>query len=212
MTRSFLYDYESQEANNYCREDFDTTAEKIDEFHELQIKIEEFKKTLLAPYGQPMYDAFYKSICFAIRFTTTEKATQCDNEQLKKEIDNKDLFNSLSAIKETLELHLDIQNFDNQCFAVNSILNKHKFNLTLRNSNKNNIFRELSSCLNKKFNGFRIVAIEQEKKIRKKFRPINIIYKSVKKRNELIECYFSRHLNFGFCGKFTEGNQTKIKY
>ena len=48
MTRSFLYDYESQEANNYCREDFDTTAEKIDEFHELQIKIEEFKKTLLA--------------------------------------------------------------------------------------------------------------------------------------------------------------------
>ena len=186
-----LYDHECQKANNYCREDFDITAEKIGEFHESQTKIEEFKKALPAPYGQPTCDAFYKSVCFVIRFITTEKTTQYDNEQLKKEIDNKDLFNLLSAIKETLELDLDIQNFDNQYFAVNSILNKHnlllrvyelkdKFHgLNLRNSDKNNILKEVSSCLTEKFNGFRIVATEQEKKIRKKFRLVNIIYKPI---------------------------------
>ena len=44
---------------------------------------------------------------------------------LKKKIDNDDLYYALLSIKETLELDLDIQNFDNQCFAVNNILNKH---------------------------------------------------------------------------------------
>ena len=81
---------------------------------------------MLAPYEQPSCDAFYKSICFAIQFIIIEKSSECDNEQLKKEIDNEDLFNSLSAVEETLELDLDIRNFDNQCFAVNSILKKKK--------------------------------------------------------------------------------------
>ena len=59
---------------------------------------------------------------------------------------------------------------------INSILNKHglflrvyelkdKFwSLTIRNSNKNNILRQVSSCLTEKLNGFHIVSIEQEKK------------------------------------------------
>ena len=45
---------------------------------------------------------------------------------LKKKIDNDDLYYALLSIKETLELDLDIQNFDNQCFVVNNILNKHR--------------------------------------------------------------------------------------
>ena len=84
--------------------------------------------------------------------------------------------------------------------------------LTIRNSNKNKILREVSSCLTEKFNGFCVVPIEQEKKITKKFRRVYIIYKPIKKCNKLIECYYSRCLNFGFRGKFTEGNQTKIKF
>ena len=38
------------------------------------------------------------------------------------------------------------------------------------------------------------------------------MYEPVKKNDELINCYFSENLNFRFCGKFTEGNDTKIKY
>ena len=75
-------------------------------------------------------------------------------------------------IKENFYLDLDIQNFDNQCFIVNRILNnynlflrsyelKDKFQyLKVKNANKNNIVRKISSCIIEKFNGFRIVAIE----------------------------------------------------
>ena len=56
------------------------------------------------------------------------------------------------------------------------------------------------------------MAVEQEKKNRKKFRPVDIIYKPIKKNDELINCYFSEKFNFGFHGKFTEGSDTKIKY
>ena len=45
-----------------------------------------------------------------------------------------------------------------------------------------------------------------KKKKRKTFRPVDKIYKPVKKSDELINCYFSSRLNFGFCGKYTEGN------
>ena len=50
---------------------------------------------------------------------------------LKKEIDNDDLYSALLSIKETLEVDLDIQNFDNQCFEVNNILNKHRLFITV---------------------------------------------------------------------------------
>ena len=50
---------------------------------------------------------------------------------LKKEIDNDDLYSALLSTKETLELDLDIQNFDNQCFEVNNILNKHRLFITV---------------------------------------------------------------------------------
>ena len=78
----------------------------------------------------------------------------------------------LLQIKENFYLDLDIQNFDNQCFIVNHILNnynlflrsyelKDKFQyLTVKNANKNNIVREILSCIVEKFNGFCIVAIE----------------------------------------------------
>ena len=52
------------------------------------------------------------------------KTSQCDNEILK-EIANGDLYFSLLSIKECVEVDLNIQNFDNQCFVVNNILNKH---------------------------------------------------------------------------------------
>ena len=55
------------------------------------------------------------------------KSSECDNEILRKEIGNDDLYFSLLSIKECLEVDLYIQNFDNQCFVVNNVLNKHGF-------------------------------------------------------------------------------------
>ena len=70
--------------------------------------------------------------------------------------------------------------------------------------------KELSSCIIEKFNGFNIVCVEFSKKLRQPFRPINIIYKPVKKCDKIINCYFSKKLNMAFHSSFSEG--TKIRY
>ena len=51
---------------------------------------------------------------------------ECGNDdELKKEIDNDQLYDVLSAANGKLRFDLDIQNFKNQCFSVNDLLNKY---------------------------------------------------------------------------------------
>ena len=40
--------------------------------------------------------------------------------------------------------------------------------LALQNPRKKNIVRQLSSCINQKYNGFHVISIEYNKKLRKK--------------------------------------------
>ena len=90
-------------------------------------------------------------------------------------------------------LDLDILHFENQCLKINQILNKNnvflrvfelkeKFCLIKQDSEKKNLIKDLSSCIIEKFNGFNIVKIEFDRKLRQKMSPINTIYKPVKKR------------------------------
>ena len=83
---------------------------------------------------------------------------------MKKGIDNDKLYEVLSATKEKLRLDLDIQNFENQCFSVNDLLNKYglflriyeqkdKFRYLIKqDSEKKTVLGELSSCIVEKFN------------------------------------------------------------
>ena len=50
----------------------------------------------------------------------------------------------------------------------------------MKDKSKQKIVRQLSSCLIEKYSGFRLILIEQEKKQRKLFKPIDIIYKPTK--------------------------------
>ena len=68
-----LFDYKSQEANNYYREDFNIRNEKVVEFQDSQKKLMISKKTLVAPYKLPSVDSFYYSLCFAIRYIVSNK-------------------------------------------------------------------------------------------------------------------------------------------
>ena len=67
--------------------------------------------------------------------------------------------------------------------------------LILKNPKKQTVVRELSSCIYEKFNGFNIISIEHGKKLRKKFKPIDIIYKPVKKPDAEIKCYFLQDIS-----------------
>ena len=113
----------------------------------------------------------------------------CGLAELKKSVDN-NLFIQLN--QEKFNIILDYQKFNNQCHEVNMLLAKHGYflrvfelknkfrHLALKNSKKQNIVRQLSSCINEKYNGFHVISIQYSKKLRKKFKPIDIIYRPAK--------------------------------
>ena len=66
---------------------------------------------------------------------------------------------------------------------------KNKFrHLATKDKSKQKIIRQLSSCLIEKFSGFTVISIENQKKQRKLFKPIDIIYKPTKilQQNRLV--------------------------
>ena len=67
--------------------------------------------------------------------------------------------------------------------------------LALKNPKKQNIVRQLSSCINEKYNGFHLILIEYNKKLEQKIKSIDIIYKPVKSREKNIQCYYSQDIS-----------------
>ena len=73
---------------------------------------------------------------------------------------------------------------------------KSKFrHLALKNPRKQNIVRQLSSCINKKYNGFHLISTECSKKLRTKFKPINIIYKPIKFPEKEVLCFSTNDIS-----------------
>ena len=103
----------------------------------------------------------------------------CNSAELKELVDN-NLFIQLNL--EKFNIILDYQKFNNQCHKVNMLLAKHGYflrvfelknqfcHLVLKNPKKENIVRQLSSCINKKYNNFHVISIEYSKKLRKQFK------------------------------------------
>ena len=63
--------------------------------------------------------------------------------------------------------------------------------------------RQLSSCITEKYNGFPIIATEYSKKIRKKFKPIDIIYKPINSPEKKNLCYYTQDISKAYrnsCG------------
>ena len=72
MRDSFIdFDY-SQEANNYCLEDYDPNNQLIDKFKDSRKKVEDFKSTPLIPEG---FENIDYSILYAIRYQSQIKMT-----------------------------------------------------------------------------------------------------------------------------------------
>ena len=154
---------------------------------------------------------------FAIRYQLSGKVEPCDDEQFKIDI-GAEIFDEIYRL---MKLNLDILHFENQCLKINQILNKNNLFLYIfelkekscclikQDSEKKNIIRDLSSCIIEKFNGFNIVRIEFERKLRQKMSPIDIIYKPVKKEDEIIECFFTSQINLAYRLTFNENQKIK---
>ena len=212
----FFSDFDfDQEPNNYCNENKIRDIE-IHNSKDYKSKIENFVKTLINPRGLNNDDSFFYSILFAIRYQLSGKVEPCDDEQLKIEI-----FDVIYPLKCMMKLNLDILHFENQCLKINQILNKdnpflrifefkEKFRCLIKqDSEKKYIIRDLSLCIIEKFNGFNIVRIEFERKLKQKMSPIDIIYKPVKKEDEIIECFFTSQINLAYRSAFSENQKIK---
>ena len=129
------------------------------------------------------------------------------------------LFLKLFENKDKFKLELDNHKFNFQCMEINYILAdssyflrvyklRKKFrHLSLKNPKKQTVVRQLSSCIHEKFNGFNIITIEHGKKLRKKFKPIDIIYKPVKKADAEIKCYFSQDISRAYRNTCNKGEK-----
>ena len=73
-----------------------------------------------------------------------------------------------------------------------NIIKKNRFRqFSIKDKSKQKIVRQLSSCLIEKYSGFTVISIEHQKKQRKLFKPIDIIYKPTKDIEVKPLCYFS---------------------
>ena len=143
---------------------------------------------------------------YALRFDISEKVNICPEKELQETI-GADLFLKLFKNRYKFKLELDNQKFNLLRMEINGVLAdssyflrvnelRKKFRyLSLKIPKKQTIVRQLSSCVCQKFNGFNIVSVEYRRKLRKKFKPIDLVYKPMRKPNEQIKCYFSRDLS-----------------
>ena len=202
-----IVDIQKIDVSNFC----ETSEEEIeiDEFKDTEKTIEKFKEFLFPVStdnddDENNYNSFVNTRFFAIRFNVKQKTDLCSSAELKESVDN-NLFIQLN--QEKFNIILDYQKFNNQCHEVNMLLAKHGYflrvfelkdkfhHLALRHSKKQNIFRQLFSSKNEKYNGFHAISIEYSKKLRKKIKPIIINYKPVKPPEIKSQSYYSQDIS-----------------
>ena len=191
-----IQDIDDIDLSNLC----ETSEEEneVDQFKESEKRVEKFTETLF-PISKTDQNSnsLINAILFNIRYILEKNTDVCNVDDLQLSINNNFLFDKLYE-NQKLELVLDYQKSDANCHKTNSLLAKDGYflrifelrknfrYLSLKNPKKQTIVRQLSSCINEKYNGFHLISIEYSKKLRKKFQRIDMIYKPVKTADEKI--------------------------
>ena len=79
--------------------------------------------------------------------------------------------------------------------------------LRLKNPKQQKLVRQLLGCVHEKFDGFNIICVEYSKKLRKKFKPIDITYKPVRKPERNILCYSSEDMSKAYRSSCSQGEK-----
>ena len=209
---------ENIDDNLEARHYFDSDEEEeLNEFDNFEVKVKLFKESLIIPHGLENPDSFFYSILYAIRHKSTQKVDLVKQEDDLKQDVGLALSHDLFEIKSLLRLDgEDVLNFENQCFKINRILSRYEMFLRVfelkdkfryiikQNSEQKKFFSEVSACVVKRFNGFTIVRLEFDNQIRKEFKPIDIIYKPVKKEKAIINCFFTDKLHLAYKAVYNE--------
>ena len=190
---------------------------EVDDFKDSEVYLNKFNKTLFPrdTNDLPIWrsrdvenqnqNQFCKVLLLALKFKINGTKNTCDNDEFEQ-ILGKDLFEEINQ-PEKLKFIIDQQYFLNMCYHINMILAKFGYflrfyklkkkyrHLTMKKGDEQQIVRQLSSCLIEKYNGFTVIRIEYDKKERKNFEPLDIIYKPIKKLEIEPLCYFSTDIS-----------------
>ena len=196
IDEKFVKEYEKglQEINNL--DDISNLCEtsgeenETDDFKNSEQRIHKFKETLFPKSKEnDEPNSFISAILHAIRSQNEQKTDICRKDNLIEIIDE-NLINELDEKK--YDFILDLQKFNNNCYEISCFLLSYnlflrvfelrsKFRyLTLKESKKQSIVRQLSNCITERYNEFQTTAIEFARKTRKNFKPIDIIYNPTK--------------------------------
>ena len=128
----------------------------------------------------------------------TEK---CEENKMKEDLPRYFL-EIMLKINENLFLDLRINAFKKQCFETNDILleikifrrvyeMRKRFRYLVHTVSENNKMKiDLSSCITEKFSRFQMVKLLLKNKIRMEFKPIDVVFGSVKHYKQNRNCYF----------------------
>ena len=81
----------------------------------------------------------------------------------------------------------------------------------MKDKSKQNVLRQLSSCLIKRCSGFQVISNEYERKQRKMFKPIGIIYKPMRRIEIELLCYFSDNISKSYSSFYSKGKKGMIR-
>ena len=193
---------------------------EIDEYENSEIDLTKFKETLFPRVDeqqQKIENQFCRPVLYALRFDKNGGKNVCTKQDFEKVI-NKNLMEQIDR-PDQFNFNIQIQAFLNMCYEINSILSKfgyffrvfklkNKFrHLTTKDKSQQKIVRQLSSCLTEKYSSFTIISIENQKKQRKLFKPIDIIYKPTKNIEIEPVCYFSDDIAKAYSSLHSKGKK-----
>ena len=195
----------------------DNDEPEIFEFENDKEHIEKFKKTLIPSRENEYVADFLMIIYMKIRHLETEKTDLLTFEDLLQ-IPKIEEINSKMEIKKT-NFSLDLQEFNNSCYNINDVLSefgyflrvyelKNKYRqLLIKKPQNQKQTKQLASCIVQKFNGFHIIKNIFNKRQRRAFEPIDIIYAPTKNAEILPDCYFTTSFASAFTALYDSGKR-----
>ena len=193
---------------------------EIDNFKNFETNIKKFEETLFPRVDiedQKIHNQIFYAILYALRFDKDGSKNKCDKTEFQKSV-NCDLIENLLKKSEFI---IDLQKFENMYYEINCILSKYgvflrifelknKYHrLAVKDKIEQKLVRQLSSCLIEKYSGFTQISLKYQKKQRKLFKPIDIIYKPTKRIEIEPLCFFSSDLSKAYSSLYSSGKEKK---
>ena len=184
-------------------------------FTNLKKILKKFNETLFPRVDiedQKTHNQFSCAILYAVRFYKTGFKDKCGKEEFEKSIDQ----SHIQKLIDKFEFIIDLQKLHNKCYEINSVLLKYNYFLrvfelknkycrfSMKDKSKQKIIRQLCSCLIEKYNGFKVILIEFQRKQRKLFKPIDIIYKPTRSIEIEPLCYFSDDISKAYSSSYSK--------